>query len=199
MAESARWNRRRAHTVIAGGDNTSYGPPPRNGNCWREMMLTELRDRLDLSRVHFIGYISYTALIQFLQVSAAHIYLTYPFVLLWSMLNAMSVGALVIGSRTPPVQEVIGHGCNGLLVNFGNVNELADTVVEVLATPERFNSLRQAARETVQTRYDLRQTCLPVWLKLMRNTLGERSSTLSRRRSIDLSQADMAQASLALS
>ncbi len=172
-------HRPRAQVVIAGGDNTSYGPPSRDGGCWREVMLAELGDRLDLSRVHFVGHVPYTALIRLLQVSAAHVYLTYPFVLSWSMLDAMSAGALVIGSHTPPVEEVISHDRNGLLVDFGDIDGLADVVARVLAAPGRFSPLRRAARETMQTRYDLRRVCLPAWLKLMGDTAGQPSPELT--------------------
>jgi glycosyltransferase involved in cell wall biosynthesis len=160
-----------AQVVIVGGDDTSYGPPPRGGGCWREVMLAEVGKRIDQKRVHFVGYVSYTALVRLLQISAAHVYLTYPFVLSWSMLDAMSAGALVIGSRTQPVEEVISHYRNGLLVDFGDIDGLAEVVAGVLATPKRFSSLRRAARETMQARYDLRRVCLPVWLQLISDTI----------------------------
>lgn len=167
-------SRPRAQVIIVGGDETSYGPPPGGGRCWREVMLKELGDRLDMSRVHFVGRVTYTTLVRLLQVSAVHVYLTYPFVLSWSMLDAMSAGALVIGSRTPPVEEVISHGQNGLLVDFGDVGGLADVVAGVLGAPrEQFDQMRHAARATVQARYDLRQVALPAWLRLMSKTVGQ--------------------------
>ncbi len=165
--------RPRAQVVIVGGDGTSYGPPPGGGRCWREAMLAE---RLDLSRVHFVGRVPYPALVRLLQVSAAHVYLTYPFVLSWSMLDAMSAGALVVGSRTPPVEEVISHGRNGLLVDFHDADALAEVVAGTLAVPGQFSPLRRAARETVRTRYDLRRVCLPAWLALMGDTAGQPAS-----------------------
>lgn len=165
--------RPRAQAIIVGGDETSYGPPPKGGRCWREVMLAEVGGRLDLKRVHFVGRVPYASLVRLLQVSAAHVYLTYPFVLGWSMLDAMSAGALVVGSRTPPVEEVISHGRNGLLVGFHDVDGIADAVTGALAAPERFAPLRRAARDTVRARYDLRRVCLPAWLALMGDTAGQ--------------------------
>jgi glycosyltransferase involved in cell wall biosynthesis len=97
-----------------------------------------------------------------LQISSCHVYFTYPFILSWSMLEAMSAGCLVIGSDTGPVSEVIRHQVNGLLTPFLRPEALAECIVRCLATPERFRHLRQAARRTVLDRYDLRH-CLP-WL-----------------------------------
>lgn len=168
--------RPRAQVVIVGGDETSYGPPPGGGRCWRQAMLAEVGGQLDLKRVHFVGRVPYLSLVRLLQVSAAHVYLTYPFVLGWSMLDAMSAGALVVGSRTPPVEEVIRHGENGLLVDFHDMAGIADAVAGALGAPERFAPLCRAARETVRTRYDLRRVCLPAWLELMGDTAGQPAS-----------------------
>jgi glycosyltransferase involved in cell wall biosynthesis len=156
-----------ARAVIVGGDQASYGPPPASGKSWKQVMLDEVRNRLDLSRVHFLGRIPHHALVQLPQVSAAHVYLTYPFVLSWSMLDAMSAGALVIGSHTPPVEEVIEHGKNGILCDFFDTGGIADAVVDALANPERYNALRRAGRRTIEERFDLRRICLPRWLSLL--------------------------------
>ena len=96
-----------------------------------------------------------------MQMSSAHVYLTYPFVLSWSMLEAMAAGALVIGSKTPPVEEVIRHGKNGLLVDFFKPQEIVEQVCEVLDHKDMMQDLRDAGRETVVKRYDLRSVCLP--------------------------------------
>ena len=168
--------RPRAQVVIVGGDETSYGPPPRGGRCWRAAMLAEVGSRLDLKRVHFVGRVPYLSLVRLLQVSAAHVYLTYPFVLGWSMLDAMSAGALVVGSRTPPVEEVIHHGENGLLADFHDMDGIAEAVAGALAEPARFAPLRRGARETARARYDLRRVCLPAWLELMGDTAGKPAS-----------------------
>ncbi|WP_254453650.1 glycosyltransferase [Siccirubricoccus sp. G192] len=117
--------------------------------------------------MHFTGKVPHAALLNLLSLSSAHVYLTYPFVLSWSMLEAMACECLVIGSATAPVQEVIEHGRNGLLVDFFSSEELAGTVVRALETPAAMAPLRAAARETVVRRYDLRSVCLPQQLALV--------------------------------
>ncbi len=149
-----------AQVVIVGGDDVSYGQPPKEGK-WKEIFLSEVRDRLDLSRVHFMGKVPYPTFVSLMQVSRVHAYLTYPFVLSWSMMESMGAGALVVGSHTAPVREVIRHGENGLLVDFFDVPAWSRTLTEALAHPERFTALRQAARKTVLERYDLKSVCLP--------------------------------------
>lgn len=149
-----------AQVVIVGGDDVSYGQPPKEGK-WKEIFLSEVRDRLDLSRVHFMGKVPYATFVSLMQVSRAHAYLTYPFVLSWSMMESMGAGALVVASDTAPVREVIRHGENGLLVDFFDVPAWSRTLTEALAHPERFTALRQAARQMVLERYDLRSVCLP--------------------------------------
>ncbi|MCE6950526.1 glycosyltransferase [Cereibacter sphaeroides] len=149
-----------AQVVLVGGDGVSYGPAPAEGT-WKERVLAEVGDRLDLSRLHFVGRVPYDRFKALMQVSRAHVYMTYPFVLSWSMLEAMSAGALVIGSRTAPVEEVIRHGMNGLLVDFFDVKGWSEVMTEALADPDRFRPLRDAARGTILSRYDLRSVCLP--------------------------------------
>lgn len=159
--------RPRAHVVLVGGDEVSYGRRPPGGRSWRQVMLGEVREKLDMSRLHFLGRIPYDAYLQVLRVSQAHVYLTYPFVLSWSMLEAMSAGCLVIGSRTPPVEEVLEDGRNGLLVDFHDTTGIADRVDAVLDHPNRMADLRQAARATIVNRYDLKTVTLPAQLKLL--------------------------------
>ena len=117
--------------------------------------------------MHFLGKVPYPVFLKILQVSRVHVYLTYPFVLSWSMLEAMAAGCLVVGSRTAPVEEVIRDGENGLLVDFFKSQEIATKVVEVLAEPEAYLSLRENARRTIVTTYDLRSIALPAQLKLL--------------------------------
>ena len=150
-----------AQVVIVGGDEVSYGPAPKDGRRWKDVYLDEVKDRLDLSRVHFLGKVPYPTFVSLMQVSRAHAYLTYPFVLSWSMLEAMSAGALVIASDTAPVREVIRHGENGLLVDFFDIAGWSRTLIQALEKPEQFLPLREAARKTVLEKYDLRSVCLP--------------------------------------
>lgn len=155
-----------ARVVIVGGDERGYGSVPERGT-WRQQFLDEVRGRIEYSRVHFIGRVPYDLLIALYRVAACHVYLTYPFVLSWSMLESMSTGGVVVGSRTQPVEEVIRHGENGLLVDFFDPAGIARQVAEVLAAPERYTAIRAAARRTVVERYDLRQVCLPKQLALV--------------------------------
>jgi glycosyltransferase involved in cell wall biosynthesis len=150
-----------AQVVIVGGDEVSYGAAPKGEKGWKDVFLNEVKDRLDLSRVHFAGKVAYPTFVNLMQVTRVHAYLTYPFVLSWSMLEAMGAGALVVGSATPPVQEVIRAGENGLLVDFFDVQGWSDRLIETLADPDRFDALRAGARRTILSRYDLKSHCLP--------------------------------------
>lgn len=156
-----------AHAVLVGGDSVSYGASAPAGKTWKQIYLDEVKDRLPLERVHFVGKVPYPQFIALMQVSAAHVYLTYPFVLSWSMLEAMSCGALVVGSATPPVSEVIRDGENGLLFDFFDTKALVARVVDALANPGRHAELRKRARATIVERYDLATRCLPGWLKIV--------------------------------
>jgi len=150
-----------ARVVIVGGDEVSYGAAPKNAKGWKEIFLNEVRDRIDLSRVHFVGKLPYADFTRLMQISRVHAYLTYPFVLSWSMVEAMAAGALVVGSRVAPVEEVIRHGENGLLVDFFDIPAWSDTLIAALADPACFAPLRAAARQSIIDRYDLHGVCLP--------------------------------------
>ena len=117
--------------------------------------------------MHFLGRVAYPTFLKILQVSAVHVYLTYPFVLSWSMLEAMAAGCLVVGSRTAPVEEVIRDGDDGRLVDFFSPDEIAATVIEALADPELFAPLREKARQRIVEGYDLQRVCLPRQLDLL--------------------------------
>lgn len=145
-----------AQVVIVGGDEVSYGAAPKDAKGWKEKILSEVRDQLDLSRVHFMGKVPYDQFVALMQVSRAHAYLTYPFVLSWSMIEAMSAGAHVIGSATAPVQDVLVDGVNGSLVDFFDVPGWSAKLTEALAQPEKFLPHRAAARQTALDRYDQR-------------------------------------------
>ncbi|MBK8175493.1 MAG: glycosyltransferase family 4 protein [Rhodospirillales bacterium] len=155
--------RRRPNAIvlIVGGDEVSYGRRLGEGETWRQKMMAEVGDRIDHERVRFVGRIPYADFVSMLQVSAAHVYLTYPFVLSWSLLEAMAAGCLVIGSATPPVEEVIRDGENGLLVDFFSTADLAAAVDRALSHPDRMADVRARARQTVIDRYDLQTYCLP--------------------------------------
>jgi glycosyltransferase involved in cell wall biosynthesis len=149
-------------------------PRPRTARSFRALMLEELGASIDLSRVHFLGRVPYSVYLKVLQVSTAHVYLTYPFVLSWSMLEAMAAECVIIGWRTPPVEEVIRDGENGVLVDIFSPGDIADRVVQALADRERFRPIRQRARQTILERYDLRRICLPRQLQLLQLAIASR-------------------------
>jgi glycosyltransferase involved in cell wall biosynthesis len=155
--------------LIVGGDDVSYGRAPVDAPHWRAKLCQEVR--LDPARTHFLGKIPYTAYRQVLQVSAAHVYLTYPFVLSWSMLEAMASGCLVIGSRTPPVEEVLRHGENGWLVDFFEPEAIAARVVEALAEPQEQLALRAQAQRDVRQRFS-RRAGMAGYEELVRRVVG---------------------------
>lgn len=159
--------RPKAHVVIVGGDGVSYGSPAPAGTTYKQIYLNEVHSELDMSRVHFVSRVPYKVLLSLLRISAAHVYLTMPFVLSWSLLEAMSIGALVIGSDTAPVREVIEHDKNGLLVNYFDPKQIADTVCAVLENPKQYEHLRVAARQTVVQRYDFQTNTLPAYMALI--------------------------------
>lgn len=169
-----------AQVVIIGGDGVSYGSKSAHPGGYRGQMLEELAGRIDLDRIHFLGRVPYDTYLSVLRISSAHVYLTVPFVLSWSMLEAMSAGCLVIGSDTPPVREALRHGENGLLVDFFDADALAETVSKVLAHPDDYTPLREAARRAITARYDLREICLPRHMALV-DAVARRDLETARR------------------
>jgi glycosyltransferase involved in cell wall biosynthesis len=174
MKAIAELSRRRpnAQFVIIGGDEVSYGKKPPEGKTYRELVTADLD--YDRTRVHFLGRVPYPTFLKFIQVSSVHLYLTVPFVLSWSMLEAMSAEALVVGSRTAPVSEVIEDGVNGLLADFHDPIGFADRAEQVLDHPDRMAAVRAQARRTIQSKYDL-SSCLSVQTEIIRRLArGER-------------------------
>jgi len=167
-------HRPEARILIIGSDPVSYGAPPRTYKSWRQAMLADLGSRIDRTRVHFLGQVAKSVLLRAMQVSSCHVYLTYPFVLSWSMLEAMACGCIVVGSATPPVAEVVRDGENGLLCDFFDPHALAERVVEVLTTPGRFTHLREAARRSIVENYDLKTVCLPRQMALIDELMAGR-------------------------
>ena len=153
--------RPKAHAVIIGEEGQSYGAPPKSEKSWKQIFLDEVADQLDLSRVHFLGRVPYPTYLSLLQVSRAHAYLTYPFVLSWSLMESMAAGCHVLASDTAPVREVIRHGENGQLIDFFDIPRWSAALTEALAEPERFAPLRAQARADIVAGYDLQSHCLP--------------------------------------
>jgi glycosyltransferase involved in cell wall biosynthesis len=161
-----------AQIVIIGHDGPGYGWTAPGGISWRERMLGDVA--IDSERVHFLGIVPYADYLSLLRISAAHVYLTAPFVLSWSVVEAMAAGCLVVGSRTAPVEELIEHGRNGLLVDFFSPTELAETVSMALAERRGFARLRRQARETVLQAYSV-TACLPRQLAIVTEMTGNRA------------------------
>jgi glycosyltransferase involved in cell wall biosynthesis len=169
----------RAQVVIVGGDEVSYGRPPAEGGSWRDRLLGELAGKLDLARVHILGKLPYARYLTLLQVSAAHVYLTYPFVLSWSMLEAMAAGCLMVASSTGPVTEVLRDRRNGLLVDFFDRDAIADRVGWALDHPEDARALREAARQTIVEHYPL-DRCLTAQQAFLEGLARSRPATVLR-------------------
>jgi glycosyltransferase involved in cell wall biosynthesis len=155
-----------AHVVIVGAEEASYGPSAPDGVDWKTHCLNEVSPSLDFSRVHFLDRLPRDRFLALTQVSSAHVYLTYPFVLSWSLIEAMSAGCRIVASDTQPVREVIEHDHAGILVPFRDSAAIADAVVELLAHPERHVHLGENARQVAVDGYDVRK-CVPAALELL--------------------------------
>ena len=153
-----------ARVLIVGGDDVSYGARPENGQKWKDIFAAEVRPQIsdaDWARVHFLGNIPYQYFIPLLQLSTVHVYLTYPFVLSWSLLEAMSVGCAIVASDTQPLHEAIRHDETGRLVNFFDVRGLANEVCALMDDSAARQRLGANARTFAQANYDLKTVCLP--------------------------------------
>ena len=150
-----------ARIVVIGGNEASYGGKSKHPGGLRGQMEAEVGHLLDWDRLHFVGQVSFEDYQRIIQVSTCHIYLTMPFVLSWSLLESMSMGATIVASDVAPVREAMHHGETGLLVDFFDAEALAKQVVDVLACPADFAHLGRAARQHVVEHYDFLTVCLP--------------------------------------
>lgn len=160
-----------ARVAIVGGDGVSYGAAAPEGMKWKDVFWSEVEGQVDRSRVHFLGSVPYETFLMLMRVSALHIYLTYPFVLSWSLLEAMATGVPILGSDTAPVREVVAEGQTGALFPFHDPAALAERAAALLADPAERARLGANARALVLERYDLRTRCLPrqvEWLERLR-------------------------------
>lgn len=158
-----------AEIVIAGAEaGAGYGVSPPDNETWKSHFWKEIEGRVDASRIHFVGWLPNESLNALMSISAAHVYLTYPFVLSWSLLEAMACEALVIASDTPPLRDVIVDGKNGILVDFLSPGQLSDAVIAAIRNPAHFGDIRRAARKTIHKHYDRNEICLPQWLGIIR-------------------------------
>lgn len=157
-----------ARVLIIGGDEVSYGAAPPKGQTWKQLFREEVADQItaeDWQRVHFIARIPHEQLTRVLQISRVHVYLTYPFVLSWSLMEAMSCGAAIVASDTAPVREVITHGRTGRLIDFFDRDALVREVTDLLDDADARARLGAAARQLMIDKYDLQTICLPKQIK----------------------------------
>ncbi len=167
--------RPKARVLIVGADDVSYGARPEEGKKWKDIFAAEVRPQIsdaDWARVHFLGHVPYEHFIPLLQLSTVHVYLTYPFVLSWSLLEAMSVGCAIVASDTQPLREAIRHDDTGRLVDFFDVAGLANEVCVLLDDPPARARLGANARAFAQANYDLKTVCLPRQLQWVQDLTG---------------------------
>ncbi len=167
--------RPKARVLIVGGDNVSYGARAEAGKKWKDIFAAEVRPQIsdaDWARVHFLGHITYEHFIPLLQLSTVHVYLTYPFVLSWSLLEAMSVGCAIVAGDTQPLREAVRHDETGRLVDFFDVAGLAHEVCALLDDSKSRARMGKNARKFAQANYDLKTVCLPRQLQWVQG-LGE--------------------------
>ena len=156
--------RPQARVVIVGGDDVSYGARAEAGTTWKSVFIDEVRAQIadaDWQRVHFVGHIAYVPFITLLQLSTVHVYLTYPFVLSWSLLEAMSIGCAIVASDTAPLREAIVHDETGRLIDFFDQHALVDEVCQLLEDATLRERLGNNARAFAIKQYDLKTCCLP--------------------------------------
>ncbi len=160
--------RPRSRVLIVGADDVSYGARPtqsqNGGTKWKDIFANEVRPHIsddDWQRVHFLGHVPYQHFIPLLQLSTVHVYLTYPFVLSWSLLEAMSTGCAIVASDTQPLHEAIRHNDTGRLVNFFDAKGLVQEVCDLLDNPNERARLGSNARQFAKVNYDLQNVCLP--------------------------------------
>jgi len=163
-----------AEVVLIGGAAPSgYGGRSPNGKDWVSWILDELGDRLDRSRVHFLGKVPHASLIDAFSISWAHVYYTYPFVLSWSLVEAMAVGCRIIASDTPPVRDAITNDVEGVLLPFFDVPALSEALIRAAQHPDAFAPMGQAAQTRASAGYD-QQRGTAAWLSLIDELGGPR-------------------------
>lgn len=154
-----------AHILIVGNDIPAY--EPQKFVTYKEQLLNQFSKQLNPQQIHFLGKVSYADYRQILQISSAHIYLTYPFIVSWSLLEAMAIQCPIIASKTGPVTEYIQHNKNGLLVDFFNPQQLNQAIDQLLSDAALGKRLGVYARQTIQTQCNLK-SCLEKQLELIK-------------------------------
>ena len=134
------------HVVIAGDDRVCYGRKYQDSTFKKEMLK---KFEYDMSRLHFVGSLPYPEYLNLLRISTAHIYLTYPFVLSWSLLESMATECVIVASNTQPVTEYMQNGYNGVLVDFYDINAIVNSVSDILHNREKYTEISKNARKTI--------------------------------------------------
>ena len=161
-----------AEVVLIGQAALSgYGGESPNGKDWKSFLLDELGDRLDMARVHFVGKVAHSALIDAFSIARAHVYYTYPFVLSWSLVEAMAAECVILASDVAPVQDAITNGVEGVLLPFFDVAALSDTLIRAVREPEAFVDMGAAARKRALSDYDQARGTA-AWLALIDELVG---------------------------
>ena len=163
-----------ANIFVVGGASVSYGQAAPKGQSWKEIFINEVRSSVpdeDWSRVYFLGQIPYEYFINLLQISSVHVYFTYPFVLSWSLLEAMSIACPIVASNTKPLLEVIKHNYNGRLIDFFDVSGLTEEIIYLLDNPKEARRLGNNARKFAIDNYDLNSVCLPKQIEWVNSLL----------------------------
>lgn len=158
--------------LIGADDGKGYGGQLPAGQTWKSKMLAEVGDRLDLERLHFTGRVPHGQMIQALSVSWAHVYYTYPFVLSWSLVEAMACECLILGSDTAPVRDAVTPGVDGVLNDFFDVPALSAAMIDACAHPERYLDMRRTARQTALRLFDRETVGVPGWMRLIEDLIG---------------------------
>lgn len=160
-----------AHFIITGEDKIFHKLIDDEVASYKQMALQNLN--LDMNRVHFVGKLPQDEYVKLLQISSAHVYLTVPYRLSKSMLEAMATGCCVIGSNTSPVLEVIKDNENGVLVAFPDFEKLAEKVIDVLDNKDKMQEIRKNARKTILENYDIKKT-LPQYVEYINGLIREK-------------------------
>lgn len=181
MATIARLQpeRPRLHAVVLGADHTFYSHQPPPGRTWKELVLADL-PQLDRDRVHFLETLPRDDYLTLLRLADVHVYLTVPFVLSWSLLEAMATGCAIVASDTAPVREVMADGVEGLLADLRDPVAIARCIARLLDDRALAIKLRTAARRRVERDYALSRL-LPRQLGLLRR-LADRGRAAGGRR-----------------
>lgn len=171
-------SRPKLHAVIGGEDRVAYGAKLPEGDSWKRRMLAELD--LDRERLHFTGLLPRPAMVKLMAASDVHTYLTVPFVLSWSLLDAMSTGCLIVASDTPPVREFMEDGKTGLLVPMHDHEALAARIAEALDNREGLERVRNKARVQIVEHLDAKRVIWPKRKTLIEKTIRNRKAALAR-------------------